>query len=50
MERGYFTNENNKKGIKMTTRKTTLKKKIKGRLSAWVTAGSPSENYGFGSN
>jgi hypothetical protein len=34
----------------MTTRKTTLKSRIKGKLSAWVTAGSSSENYGFGSN
>lgn len=31
-------------------RKTQLKNKIKGKLSAWVSAGSSSENYGFGSN
>ena len=31
--------------------KTKLKKKIQQkRLKAWVSAGSPSENYGFGSN
>ena len=35
----------------MTTRKKQLKKKIsEKRLKAWVTAGSPGENYGFGSN
>ena len=30
--------------------KAVLKKKVKGKLKAWVSAGSPSENYGFGSN
>ena len=34
----------------MKTRKAQLKNKIKGKLKAWVTAGSPSDNYGFGSN
>ena len=29
---------------------TARKEKLKGKLKAWVTAGSPSENYGFGSN
>ena len=28
----------------------TRKEKLKGRLRAWVSAGSSSENYGFGSN
>jgi len=28
----------------------TRKEALKGKLKAWVSAGSPSENYGFGSN
>lgn len=28
----------------------TRKQQLKGRLRAWVTAGSSSDNYGFGSN
>ena len=32
------------------TRKTALKNKVKGKLKAWVSAGSPNDNYGFGSN
>jgi hypothetical protein len=29
---------------------TTRKEVLKGKLRAWVSAGSPSDNYGFGSN
>jgi len=31
-------------------RKKVLKNKVKGKLKTWVTAGSSSDNYGFGSN